>query len=437
MSQSLRLSQTIVLAFSIFAIFFGAGNLIFPPIVGFQSGENSLAAVLGFLLIAVGLPTLSTVAFATIEGNVGSITDKISTKFTFVYTCAIYLLIGPMFAIPRTAIVANEMAVVPFVSEYTSLSMVLLIFSFLYFLSIYLFCIYSTKVIEIVSKYIIPLLLFTVLLLIAGAIIWPVSTAGEPLGNFYANPLITGMLDGFLTMDSLGTFIIVSIVITRLNEMGITESPAIIKYTIRAGILSGIALCVVYAGLAYIGITSDVPITTTNGGLILVRSAMNSFGLIGMILLAISVFIACFTTALTLIIGASRFFHKTFPSISEKNFLRACVLFSFLVSNLGFDVLMSITVPVLDIAYPITILVVAFTMFRNHINGITSKIGMLVCCIVSIAFILYEHVGMKYENFGMDLPIFPMIPLFSEGLGWVIPTTIAVVITMVATKSRD
>lgn len=430
MNNSLKPYQVINLAFVIFAIFFGAGNLIFPPIVGFRAGENSLIAIIGFLIIAVGLPTLSTVAFATIEGNLSIVTDKVSKGFTFYYTCAIYLLIGPMFAIPRTAIVANEMAVVPFVPvELVSPSLILLMFSFVYFLSIYLFCIYSAKIIELISKYVIPVLLITVLILIAGAMLWPISSAGTPMDNYYSNPLISGMLDGFLTMDTLGTIIIVSIVITRLNEMGITERPLVIKYTIKAGILAGIALCIVYAGLAYIGITSDVPLNTTNGGIILVRSAMNSFGFIGKVILAISILIACFTTALTLIIGFARFFHKTFPSISYKNYVRFGTLFSFTISNLGFDMLMAITVPVLDIAYPITIVVVAFTLLRKHINSITSKVGIIVCAVVSSFYVIYD-------TFNISLYFFTMLPLFNEGLGWLLPTTVAIIITYFITPKE-
>lgn len=431
MNQSLKFYQTIVLAFVIFAIFFGAGNIIFPPIVGFQAGDNAIISTIGFLLTAVGLPTISIIAFATIEGNLSIVTNKISKNFDVLYCTTIYLLIGPMFAIPRTAIVANEMSAVPFIPlGLASPSTILLIFSFIYFLCIYIFSIYASKTIEIISKYIIPILLITILVLTVGAIINPITTAGEPMGNFYTNPFITGILDGFLTMDSLGTFIVVSILITKLNEMGITESSAIIKYTIRGGIIAGIALCIVYSGLAYIGFTSDVPADTTNGGVILVRSALNSFGFAGILFLALAVFIACITTAITLSIGFGRYLHKIIPSISYKNFLRICLLFSFIVSNLGFDTLMSITVPVLDIAYPITIVLIAFTFLRNHINGITSRIGMVVCAVLSILYVLYS-------TFNINFNILTYLPFFKEGLGWIFPTIIAVAISYFITSKND
>lgn len=431
MNQTLKLSQTIILAFVIFAILFGAGNIIFPPIVGFQAGDNAIISTVGFLVTAVGLPTIAIIAFASIEGNLSIVTSKISKNFYLFYASAMYLLIGPMFAIPRTAIVANEMSAVPFIPiGLASPSTILLIFSFLYFLCIYFFSIYASKSIAIISKYVIPILLITILILTAGAIINPITTAGEPMGNFYTNPFITGMLDGFLTMDSLGTFIVVSLLITRLNEMGITESPAIIKYTIRAGIIAGIALCLVYSGLAYIGFTSDVPLDTTNGAVILVRSALNSFGFLGIMILALAVFIACITTALTLAIGFARYFNQIIPSISYKNFLRICLLFSFIVSNLGFDILMAITVPVLDIAYPITIVLVAFTLLRKHINSITSKVGMSVCAVISVLFVLYSA-------FNINFNIIIYLPFFKEGLGWILPTILAVAISYLVTPKNN
>lgn len=436
MGQSLKITQTITLSFVIFAIFFGAGNLIFPPIVGFQSGENFFLAVIGFLIIAVGLPTLSTIAFASLEGNVSLVTDKINKKFTLCFTSLIYLLIGPIFAVPRTAIVSNEMSMVPFIPEHIGTpNLILFIFTFVYFLSIYLFCIYSSKVIEIVSKYVMPILLGIVLILIAGSIIWPISTPGLPIGDYSSHPLITGMLDGFLTMDSLGTFIIVAIVIARLKEMGITESSAIIKYTMKSGIIAGISLSIVYFGLAYIGVTSDVDASTTNGGVILVRSAMNSFGFAGKALLALSVFIACFTTALTLLIGFARYFNQIVPSISYKNFLRFGVIFSFIVSNLGFDTLMAVTVPVLNIMYPLTIVIVFFTLLRNHINETTSRCGIVTCLVVSIAFVAYT---ILLDYFDIAITFLTIIPLFEKGLGWLIPTFIVILISYLITgKSKE
>jgi branched-chain amino acid:cation transporter, LIVCS family len=427
-NTSIKSSQLFSLAFLIFAIFFGAGNLIFPPIIGFQSGQSALLAYIGFFLTAVVLPTVSVIAFAGVEGDFSGVTNKIGPKFTLIFTSSLYLLMGPLFVVPRTAIVAHEMSVVPFLPyNFEATNITLLIFSFIYFLIIYLSCVYSTKIMDVIGKYIVPLLLFIVLLLIIGAVINPLSAPSEPIGSYVNNPLFAGMVDGFLTMDSLGTIIIVGIVIQKLNELGVKDTKSVVRLTTKAGIIAGITLGLVYGGLAFIGATSDVPYYTTNGALILVRSANSSYGTIGMVFLAIVVLFACFTTAVTLIMGFGTYFSSIIPSISFKNMILIGTLFSFGVSNLGFDILLLLTVPVMDIAYPITILVVAFTLLRNHINRPTSIISMVVCVTISLAFVFYSF-------FNMNVPLFPMLPLFNDGLGWIIPTTIVAIITTLVTK---
>ncbi len=428
MNTFAKFKQIFLLSCIMFAIFFGAGNLVFPPMLGYESGNNFPKTIIGFLIMDVGLTTLSTVVLASIEGKAEIVTDKISKKFTFFYVSLIYILIGPAFIVPRTAVISYDLSVSPFLSNNNHY--LLLIFSIVYFALTLVCCMYSSKSINFIGKYIIPILLLLIIAIIIGAILWPQGINLIPTTEYRKSPLIKGMLQGYLTMDAIGTIIVVNSIINRLKEMNITKSSEVIKSTTAAGILSGVALCILYAGLGYVGFTADPNIKWSSGANILIASVSHSFSTVGTFIIIIAILIACFTTTFTLIVGFAEYFNSIFPKFSYKKLVVLCTLFSFIVSNLGFNLLMKIATPVLNIIYPISIVVLFLTIFRNYVNEITSKVSILVSSIIAIIYNIYES-SINLQN---SLQFLNNIPLFEDGLGWLIPTIIISVITQIFTK---
>ena len=237
--------------------------------------------------------------------------------------------------------------------------------------------------------------------------------------------------------------------------MNITESSEVVKNTIYAGILAGAVLCALYAGLGYIGYTSDPNANFSNGGGILIASVIHSFGMIGTVALIITILIACFTTCFTLISGFSEYFHSIFPAIPYKALVLMCTFFSLIVSNLGFNLLMALATPVLNIMYPITIVVIALTIFKKYVNRTTSIVSISLAAILSTLYVIFD-VLKKLSVFTIDLPynnlhniissitdkystfinFLSFIPLFDKGLGWILPTLIISVITQIITKDK-
>ncbi len=430
----MKITNIFLLSCIIFAVLFGAGNLIVPTTLGYESTVNLLPAISGFLLTDVLLTIIGIIAFVSIKGNVEEITDKIGKRFTLIYMYILEILIGPAFVIPRTAVVSYELAIDPFINSNNNKTLILLIFAFIYFFITLVCCLYSSKSIQFISKYIIPILLLIIIAIIIGAILWPISsnTNTMPQYNYKNSPFVAGMLKGYLTMDTLCSITIVSIIINKLKDMNITNHNSIIKNTILASIISGIILSSIYIGLSYIGFTSDSTKKWANGGTILVQSIIHSFGNISTIAIIFAFIIACFTSAVTLTIGFSEYFDSRFNKLKYKQIVVICVLISFLFSTLGFNSLMNIFTPILNIVYPIIIVIIGLTIFKNHVNNITAKTSVTITIILNLIYIFYNDFYIHNNSFINFFINF--IPLFKDGIGWLLPTIIISILVQLFTN---
>ncbi|HGO5823613.1 TPA: branched-chain amino acid transport system II carrier protein [Mannheimia haemolytica] len=386
--------NTFVVGFMLFAIFFGAGNLIFPPKLGLDSGVDFLPSILGFVLTGVGLPLLGIAVSGHYEGGYREALNKhVHPYFSLIFLMAIYLTIGPFFAIPRTGATAYQMAVVPFVGESGWLS--LLIFTAAYYLISIWFSLNPSKVVDRIGSILTPVLLLAILALVVRAF-FLLSNNEVPLAKPNPeSPLFSGIVEGYLTMDALASITFSVIVISAIKARGVSGNE-LIKQTSMAGIVAAIALGAIYIALAWIGNHYPISAETLaelsakgqNVGTFILNSVANdAFGEFGRTLLGVIVTLACLTTSIGLIVTTSEYFNEVFPQISYKVYVLIFSLISFAIANQGLDFVISKSVPVLLVLYPIAMTVI-FLLFINIFIKLPKLAQRLPLALVTVVSIL-------------------------------------------------
>ena len=420
--------QNLAVGFLLFALFLGAGNIIFPPELGQQAGENIVVSIIGFLITGVGLPLLAIVVVAKNGGDLQILANRVGYRFSLIFTSVVYLAIGPLFALPRTGAVSYSIGVAPHLSSSLQESWLPLFLTTLIFFGITIYLAYNpSKMVDRIGKVLTPALLIVICLLAAKAFITPMGEIGEAKGGYATNAFGEGFVQGYLTMDVLGALVFGIVIVQALKMRGVTERKRQVKISIFAGIIAAIGLAFVYISLAYIGVTS--PNATgylKDGGAILAASSDVLFGQIGSIILSATIILACLTTAVGLLSANASFFAKVFPKVSYQAFLIIFTLFSFGVANFGLEKLISISLPVLLIIYPIAIVLMILALIGDIFKH--SKFVYSFALIVTTFISIYD--GIKQAGF--EIPAYESIlktlPLYEQSIGWLIPTIIAAVI---------
>ena len=411
MYTKISIKQIIPVGLMLFALFFGAGNMIFPPFLAQQAGSNIWAAVIGFLVTGVGLPLLGIIAISRV-GDLQILASRIHPIFAVAFTVVLYLVIGPLFAIPRTGTVSFEIGVVPFLPEGSAKSgIALLIFTILYFAITLWLSLNPTKIVDRVGKILTPALLIVLAIFAVKSFITPMGGFNPP-NEVYANgSFYKGFLEGYLTMDALASLVFGSIVVTSIKGFGVTNKNTVTKLCITAGLIAAAALALVYISLAWIGGTStDIIGVQDNGAAILSAAATHLFGSLGAVILALAILFACLTTAIGLITSCSQYFSTLIPSISYKKLAIIFSVFSAVIANVGLSQLISFSVPVLVFIYPLAIMLMILSFTHKLFCGYTS---VYVCAIIPSA---------------ITPTLSRLLPFFDQGIGWLVPGIIGAII---------
>lgn len=388
--------NTFVVGFLLFAIFFGAGNLIFPPKLGYDSGVEFIPAILGFVLTGIGLPLLGIIVSAFYEGGYKTSLDKIHPWFSLAFLMAIYLAIGPFFAGPRTAATAYEMALMPFLGEASPLSM--LIFTFIYFVITLWLALNPSKMVDRIGAILTPILLIAIIALVIRASFILSNDAQIPPIVSEQSYFFKGMVEGYLTMDALASLAYSVIVLNAIRRKGVSQS-ALQKQTIAAGLVAAIALGVIYIALGWIG--NNMPIDEGTlamlaekkldlGTYILNTATTQAFGELGRAILGIIVSLACLTTAVGLAVSVSEYFYAIFPKISYKVYVILFAVISFTIANQGLKEVISKSIPVLLVLYPIAMTVILMLLVNLVIAlPLTAqRLSLLLVTVVAIASVV-------------------------------------------------
>ena len=306
----------------LFALFFGAGNLIYPAYLGQQAGENWLISMPGFLLTGAGLPLLGVIAIGySGSRDVEALASRVAPWYGVAFAASLYLAIGPLFAMPRTATVSFEIAVLPLIGN-LSPNMAQAVFSLLFFGLTYWLSMSPGKLVDRIGKILTPALLLTIAVLVGYAALNPIGAPLAAQGDFAVRPMIKGILEGYGTMDALASLVFAIIVIDAVRAMGVDNRSDLLKTTAISGLMAAGCLAAVYLLIGYMGATSVAGIgLQENGALVLSKSAQYYFGLGGNLLLGVIVLLACLTTAVGLVTSCAEYFNRLCPGISYKTFV--------------------------------------------------------------------------------------------------------------------
>ncbi|PEB50578.1 branched-chain amino acid transport system II carrier protein [Bacillus pseudomycoides] len=424
MTNRVPFSFIVVIGLMLFALFFGAGNLIFPAMLGQSAGTNVWSANAGFLVTGVGLPLLGVLAFG-ISGkeDLQSLASRVHPIFGLVFTTVLYLAIGPLFAIPRTGNVSFEIGVKPFLSENPG-SMPLIIFTIIFFSITCFFSLNPAKIVDIVGKILTPIKLTFIGILVLVAFIHPIGDMQAPVEAYTSNAFFKGFQEGYLTMDTLASFVFGIIIINAIKEKGAKTKKQIMVVCAKATIIAATVLAIIYSALSYMGASSVAKLGhLENGGEVLAKVSNYYFGSYGGILLGLMITVACLTTSVGLVSACSSFFHKLFPKVSYKKIAIMLSVFSAIVANVGLTQLIAISVPVLTAIYPLAIVLIFLTFLHPLFKGRTEvyQVSLLVTFIIS----LFDGLGAAGVNIQAVNQLFTRIlPMHEVGLGWIFPAII-------------
>lgn len=423
MNRKKLVTDSVVVGFALFAMFFGAGNVVFPPYLGMHAGEQWANGFLFYFIADIGLALVA--MFAILHaGGADNITGRIGHAASNVLMCAVILCIGPMVAIPRTAATTLEMSVTPFFSGMSPV-----VFSIIFFAVILLLSIKQSAVIDIVGKILTPALLIGLLVLIAKGFVSPIGDIVDT-GVSASEVTVNGIKSGYQTMDVLAAMAFGIIILSSADEKGYTNSKSAAKMIGIAAALSGVLLMIVYFGLTYLGATASTVFPTDISRANLVIGIVELLlGKAGLIIFAIVVALACITTAVALVSSAASFFAKLADDkISYGVFVVVICVSSAIISNLGLDMIIAIATPVLDIVYPPMLVLILLSWFGDKLHKsvyVSSVAGSLIASVLATASL-----------YGMSVPVVDSLPLASLGLGWLTPAALFGLVAYLVSKVK-
>lgn len=411
----------------LFGMFFGAGNLIFPPSLGALSGEQFWAAILGFVLSGVGIAILALIiGMLNPKGYVDEISQKITPWFATLYLVILYLSIGPFFAIPRTATVAYEVGVSPMLSEGIS-EIGLVVFTLLYFAAAYFIALNPSKILDSIGRILTPIFaLLIVILVILGITKYGANSPQSAIGDYAKSAFGTGFIEGYNTLDALASVAFSVVAVQTLKQLGFSSRKEYVATIWLVGIVVALGFSVLYVGLAYFGNHFPVPAEVMNSNInkgvyILSQATQAIFGESAQWFLAVMVAMTCFTTTAGLIVSTSEFFADRFPRFSYRVYATIFTLLGLAVANLGLNAIIQFSLPVLLILYPITIAIVMLVVVNKWLA--LSKIGMQLTVVlvtfISVASVLGEQFQISVLTEWVNY-----LPFAAISLPWLIPALI-------------
>ena len=424
--------QMVLVSFMLFSLFFGAGNLIFPPFLGQSAGSSTPLALAGFLITAVVLPVMGVVAVAESDG-LDQLARRVHPAFALVFTVAIYLSIGPGLGIPRAASVPFEMAIAPYLPQDSSLGLLMLLYSSVFFLIAGWLALAPSKLLDRVGKVLTPSLL-SLLTLGFFAFLWKGNASvSAPVPAYAEGAFVTGFLEGYNTMDAIAALNFGLVIATTLRSLQVEKKKDVMGYTVKCGIAAGLILSLIYAGLAFMGMQSSAVYELKGNGAWTLRCIVHQlFGDFGAVLLAGVFTLACLTTCVGLITSISTYFSTLFKKVTYRQLVLGITGFSFLVCNQGLNTILSISVPVLNAIYPVAIVLIVLGLCDKWI-GQNPYVYPCTVGAVGLVSLLYSFDKMELP-LGFVATLCRKLPFFDFGMGWVMVALFMVCVSAVLLK---
>lgn len=423
--------DNLFMGFMLFSMFFGAGNLIFPPFLGAQSTTNFWVAMAGFVVTGVGLPLVVIFAVSFVKGGAQAIGNRVHPVFSTVFMVVVYLSIGPFLAIPRNANVAFEMGVVPFLGSVNT-TLILFLYSFIFFVLVYVISLNPSKMEKYMGRFIAPVLLLSMVALIAVGLLKLDTPLQAPTDEYQTGAFFTGFLEGYNTMDALASLAFGIVILSAIQKKGVQDRVQLRRNTFNAGLVAGLLLTVIYVCLGLIGVKMSGESLFENGTDILSSTATLLFGQGGTALLGLIFTLACFTTVVGLTTACGQYFSKLIPKANYKTVVLAVTLIGFTLSNLGLAQILKFSVPFLVTAYPLTIVLIVLTFLSRYFAH--SRAVYKSTMLFTGVFAVFSGLSVFGVNLGPLQSFRKALPLSSFGLEWVVPALVGFVIGLLLFK---
>ncbi len=432
--------DAIVVGLALFAMFFGAGNLVFPPMLGLNSGTSWFAGFMGFFVADAGLAIVGIFSVMKLNGDINNVTRPIGKVGGIILVTSIILCIGPFLAIPRTAATTFEVGVMPIFNVSKDNSMAMIITSIVFFVITFVLSIRPSKVVDIVGKFLTPVLVACAALLIILGIVSPAAQAGAPV---IENVVKQGVIDGYNTMDAMGSILFATIVINAIYAKGYKKGKAANAAAAKSAVVAGIMLFLIYGGLTFLGATTGAKFAGQELGKaeLLIGIVEALMGYTGVVIIGVIVLMACLTTSIGLTTVAGNYFSDiSGGKLKYEVVVTVVCIFSAVVANFGLDNIIAFAVPILILVYPVIILLMIVAFLQNVIRRKTAYIfAAWVALFISLATVLadgfFYMLWFKEAAWASFLKVDALsfvhsLPLDEFGLNWLVPTAVAFVIGM-------
>lgn len=439
MKKRLSLTETFAVGSMLFGLFFGAGNLIFPVFMGQSAGANVWKAIIGFLITGVGIPLLGVASLGMSRSDgLLELSSRIGKRYGVFFTCALYLSIGPFFAIPRCASTSFSVGIKPLVSDGTAKWLVWA-FALVFFAAVLWFSLRPGKILTWVGKILTPMFLISLALLAVTALVKPMGSVSglSPEAAYVNNSFFQGFLDGYNTMDALASLAFGIVVVNAIKGLDVKEPSAIAGNTITSGLFGCAIMAFIYAALAIIGAQSRaVYPLAADGGEALYVIATHYFGSVGGIILAVTVTLACLKTAVGLITSCGETFCEMFPKGPKYKFwaIGFCAV-SFFISTVGLSTIIGWSLPVLMLLYPLAMTLILLALFgRLYSNDRAVYVSVTAFTFAAALFDFVKSLPLGLPETKVCAAIIKVggfLPFAELGLGWVCPAVLGLIIGLI------
>ncbi|OLQ87437.1 branched-chain amino acid transport system II carrier protein [Vibrio panuliri] len=402
-----------------FALFLGAGNIIFPPLLGLQAGTALPFAMLGFLLTAVGLPALTLIVLGRLSSS-AALTSKLPLWIGTAFWVLLLTAVGPAFGMPRAVTVAYEMGIAPFFT-----TDMLLPFTVVFCILTYLLAYKPGKLVDYIGKIITPVLILMLAALALSAIINPLDAIQLPSGDYQSKPLVSGLIQGYMTMDAIAAVGFGWVVIQTISSRGASTPKQIAHAATRVAIIYAVLMSVCYIAMGYMGATStSVAANATHGGVILANYVAVTFGAYGQWLLAGIIILACLTTTVGLTNACAEYCQQTFKA--PVPFTAAIVVtLTGVIANFGLEQIIAASLPAILVLCPVALSLVIASQQKS---GQTTLMVMLTTLIFGIVDAL-NILGKMPESWNTVFQ--DSLPLYTAHASWLLPCALVMATAVV------
>lgn len=433
--QRIRPFQVLVLGLLLLAMFLGAGNTIFAPMVGQGAGSDMWIPMSGFLITGVGLVLLAIIALSMGGGTVEHLTLRVSPGFSTAFCVLLFLALGPLYVIPRTTSVVYEISIIPSLPSEISGTWALLIFSVIFTaLSVFL-SLNPSKLVDRIGKVLTPIFVILLALIVVVSLVSPMGELQEPVESFHEGAFFTGFTEGYGTMDALAALVFAGVFIQAIRGQGVTSRKGVASIFFKAGLVTVAGLALLHIALAWIGASSVEAIgRLDNGGEVLAEASRYLLGYPGVLMIGLVIMVTGLTTNVACITSVADYFSRRFSWLTYKQWVYLVSLFGMVIANFGLQMVLDSALPILFLLYPAGMTLIALTLLDRLFGGRRPVyIGAMIGAVAVAILDAVKAAGLLVDQLDSW---FGFMPLFSAGGGWILPALLGSVIGFIYSKSK-